>query len=366
MRMTRSEPLLHSSEEGPLLHSSEAGPVEDEMRAGGEAGGASEPTSPREVTAPLVTVGLPVYNGMPWLSEAIESVLGQTYGQLELVIADNGSTDETEAVCREYAAVDPRVRYERSEVNRGAAYNWNRVLELARGEYFKWFADDDVCDPTLLERSVEAMEARRGAALAYPRTRFIDERGTTFCMFDPRGRLAEWPAEPLERGRQMLDALFDREHDLDLICTVGIFGLTRTSALRAVRPLGGFSGADWIVVLELALAGEVIQLPESLSVIRRHPDALSWQNFQPGVSRTEFAKAQQRFHDPSKHGRLAAEIGLWRRYWEMAVGIAGSPLPVADRARLLARYVRICGSRAAQRGRRTLRARLGAVRSSEG
>ncbi len=306
--------------------------------------------------SPRVTVGLPVYNGLPWLVDAVESVLAQTFADFEIVIADNGSTDDTERLCREFAARDPRVRYERSEVNRGAAYNWNRVLDLAKGEYFKWFADDDLCDPELLGLSVAAMEAHPRAALVYPRTRFIDEHGQTFLTFDEGGHLAHWPGDSLQRGRQMLDALFDRQHGLDLICTVGIFGLTRTSIARQIRPMGGYSGADWIVVLELTLAGDVVQLPESLSVIRRHPDALSWQNFQADVTRTEFALTQQQFHDPSRGGRLAAELGLWRHYVELARAINRSSLSRNDRLSLLAHYARICASRAARRGLSIVRA----------
>ena len=92
---------------------------------------------------PLVSVGLPVYNGERYLREAVDSVLGQTYVNLELVISDNASTDATEAICREYAARDPRVRYHRAERNRGAVWNFNRAFELARGEFFMWQAFDD-------------------------------------------------------------------------------------------------------------------------------------------------------------------------------------------------------------------------------
>jgi cellulose synthase/poly-beta-1,6-N-acetylglucosamine synthase-like glycosyltransferase len=84
---------------------------------------------------PHVSVGLPVFNGERYLRQAIESIQSQT--DLELIISDNASTDATEGICREYATRDPRVRYYRSDQNRGAAWNHNRVVELARGEYFK-------------------------------------------------------------------------------------------------------------------------------------------------------------------------------------------------------------------------------------
>jgi glycosyltransferase involved in cell wall biosynthesis len=305
-----------------------------------------------------VTIGLPVYNGMPWLPEALHSALAQTFADLEVVVADNGSTDETEAFCRDLAARDPRLRYERSEVNRGAAYNYNRVLELARGDYFKWFADDDLCDPELVEQSVAVLDARPGVSLVYPRTRFIDANGATLSTFDDEGLLARWPRDPVARGRRMLEALFDREHGLDAICTVGVFGLTRTAVLRRIRPMGAYHGADWTIVMELALAGEVVQLPGSLSAIRRHEGAVSWQNFQD-VSRADYAASQQAFHDPARRGWLAAELGLWRHYWELAAAIVTAPQPRANRLRLLASYLAMCGVRLGRRALSLARSHAG-------
>ena len=67
-----------------------------------------------------VSIGIPVYNGSNYVAEAIESVLAQTYGDFELILSDNASTDATEEICRDYAAHDSRVRYHRETVNRGA------------------------------------------------------------------------------------------------------------------------------------------------------------------------------------------------------------------------------------------------------
>ena len=69
---------------------------------------------------PRVSIGLPVFNGEQFLPAAIDSLLDQTYSDFELVISDNGSTDNTETICRDYAAKDPRVRYYRSNRNRGS------------------------------------------------------------------------------------------------------------------------------------------------------------------------------------------------------------------------------------------------------
>ena len=84
---------------------------------------------------PRVTIGMPVYNGACHVAQAIDSLLSQTFGDFELIIADNASTDRTGDICREYQARDPRVRYIRHATNRGAVFNWNFVVAEARGQY---------------------------------------------------------------------------------------------------------------------------------------------------------------------------------------------------------------------------------------
>ena len=126
---------------------------------------------------PRASIGLPVYNGERFLAAAIDSVLEQTFSDLELIISDNASTDKTAEICRQYVARDPRIRYYRKETNNGGPWNFNRVFQYARGEFFKWQAADDVCAPTLVERSVEMLDRNQTAVLCYPRTMVIDGRG---------------------------------------------------------------------------------------------------------------------------------------------------------------------------------------------
>ena len=90
---------------------------------------------------------MPVYNGQKFISEAIESILEQTFTNFELIISDNASTDDTQRICEIFTKVDSRVHYYRYHSNMGAAANYNRVVELASGEFFKWAAHDDQCAP---------------------------------------------------------------------------------------------------------------------------------------------------------------------------------------------------------------------------
>ena len=94
--------------------------------------------------APRLSIGLPVYNGEKYITDSIEALLGQSYTDFELIISDNASTDSTGDICRRYEKEDSRVRYFRQPQNIGLAPNHNFVVHEARGELFKWAANDDL------------------------------------------------------------------------------------------------------------------------------------------------------------------------------------------------------------------------------
>ncbi len=99
---------------------------------------------------PLISIGLPVFNGSNFLAEAIESVLNQTYKNFELIISDNASTDSTPEICEKFASEDGRIQYYRNEKNLGAGANYDRCFHLSSGEFFKWIAHDDIIEQKYL------------------------------------------------------------------------------------------------------------------------------------------------------------------------------------------------------------------------
>ena len=134
--------------------------------------------------SPLISIGLPVFNGEQFLERALKSLFGQTYGDFELLISDNGSSDRTQEICRDYQARDQRVTYWRHDRNRGAAWNYNFVVEQSRGTFFKWAAHDDECAPQFLAKCLECFhEADETTVLCYPRTLFINAQGAVFAKF---------------------------------------------------------------------------------------------------------------------------------------------------------------------------------------
>jgi len=110
---------------------------------------------------PLVSIGMPVYNGERFIRQALDSLLAQDYENFELIISDNASTDGTREICLEYGAKDKRIRYYQNEKNMGGAWNFRHVLELASGEYFMWAAHDDLWEPDFVSTLTACLTRNR-------------------------------------------------------------------------------------------------------------------------------------------------------------------------------------------------------------
>lgn len=210
-----------------------------------------------------VSIGIPVYNGERFLAQTLDSILDQTYQDFEVIISDNASDDATEAICRSYAEKDSRIHYCRNATNLGAAYNYNRLVDLARGKYFKWAAHDDLLAPTFLERSVEMLEEYPDYALVYPLSSIIDEEG------EPVRQLRSISGLDSDRPyRRFRSHAGQRGVHQNMV-----FGVIRTDVLRRTRLIGAYSSSDRILNAELALYGAFYEIPEVLFFKRNHPDA---------------------------------------------------------------------------------------------
>jgi Glycosyl transferase family 2 len=211
----------------------------------------------------LVTIGLPTRNGERALSQAVQSVLDQSYGPLELVISDNASDDGTEEICRQFARADARVRYYRQPRNIGLVGNFEAVLRLARGTYLKWLGDDDWLTPTYVERCVEVLDDDAALILVTTQQAHVDPDGTVETAAFDATRLRS--ARPVERFAEMLRLLNESHLLLD-----PLYGLMRrTPVSRLPRPVMVFE--DQVFAARLALAGPFGHVHEVLSYRRAHP-----------------------------------------------------------------------------------------------
>ncbi len=137
------------------------------------------------MNTPKVSIGMPVYNGGRFLKEALDSLLVQTFTDFELIISDNASTDETEAICQDYAAKDKRIRYIRQTENRGAIANFQFVLDEAVGEYFMWAAADDIWSSEFIMTCNRLLSDNKQVGMAMTA---YDVQSMTSCIFNLRFR----------------------------------------------------------------------------------------------------------------------------------------------------------------------------------
>jgi glycosyltransferase involved in cell wall biosynthesis len=271
----------------------------------------------RSDSAPLVTIGVPAYNAEQFIGAALESLLGQTMRDIEVVVSDNASTDGTEKLCRELAARDSRLRYVRQPVNRGGAANFNAVFELRHpgSRYFKWAAADDVYDPRYLEAVLGLLQSDRTVAVAHTATDDIDEEGRFLRTWDDQGLQADHPDVAVRFA-----SLSQHHHEC-----FSIFGLMEAETLAGTRGLGYYPESDRVLLAELALRGRLVDVPEVLFHRRQHA----------GRSVNAYPSARQRvaWFNPELVGRpVFPEWRLGRGY----VGaVLTAPLSVRDRARCL-------------------------------
>lgn len=269
-------------------------------------------------SAPRVSVGMPVYNGERWISAAIDSILGQTYRDLELVICDNASTDATADICRAYAARDPRVRYYRNSTNVGVFENYNRVFRHAAGNYFKWASSNDICADRFIERCVEVLDTRTDVVLCCGRTALIGERVDEFQDYDDRLDLQD--ASPCTRLRKFL-----AEIRLNNVFN----GVVRAQALARTGLLRAYFSSDIALFAELAMRGKFVQLPERLFFRRMTAD-----------SATKLTTAERLREYQGRRGGARILFGHWKLCFGYLGAVTRAPLTVRERACAYRRVLR--------------------------
>jgi hypothetical protein len=291
------------------------------------------------MTAPRVSIGMPIYNGEAYMAETIDSILGQTFGDFELIISDNASTDATEEIARRYVAEDRRVRYVRNAENVGAARNYNQLVGFAEADYFKWAGYDDILLPTNLERCVAALDADGGLAIAYPRTTIIDGDGEVVREHHDN---LDMPAhDPVERVRG-----FAQRFTLCNPC----FGVQRIAALRRTRLVQPFVSSDVPLLVEMAILGRWHEVPERLFLRRIHDTS----SRQGQVTMAQVAA----WFDPKRKTPVAPDT---RMIAESERAIVRSDLPGPAKGRATGAFLSAWGLRRARvrggRAKAALRAR---------
>ena len=261
----------------------------------------------------IVSVGIPTYNRAAKLARAAESVLRQTHGDIELVISDNASGDETERLCRELVARDARVRYLRAYANRGPTANFNTVIGEMRGEYVMLLSDDDWLEETYVERCLAALLGDPARRLVCGRAHYLDGGRTAHL-----GLLSSFDSP--DPATRVLDYLRGVDEN-------GLFyGLARADTLRAAAPLRNALGNDWLLVASILVQGHAITV-ETTQI-----------NRELGGTSADFGKLTATLGLPRAQARAPHLVMAWETLAEILWrGRAFRRLAPAARVRLAAR-----------------------------
>jgi len=268
---------------------------------------------------PRVSIGMPVFNGERFIRAAIESVLAQTFGDWELVISDNASTDNTPAIAREYAESDQRIRLLVQPENLGAAPNFNATFAATGGEYFMWLPHDDTIHPEWVAQCVAVLDTEPDVQLVYGQELSMDEHGEV---------VGERPyLQPNARptARERIYAILNNDRG-----SPAVFGLMRRATLTRTGLIGSYDASDQVLLVDLALQGRIVELPDWLFYHREHGERSVDTHPDRHTANTWFATRNR--------GRRT--FPEWRLLTEYLRVISRAPLPVRDRWDCLIQFLR--------------------------
>ena len=206
------------------------------------------------MNTPLVTIGLPVYNGAHYLRTTLDSLLAQTWQDFALIIWDDASTDESYEIACSYARKDNRLTVRRHDTNVGMINNFGSVVRAASSPFFMWASDHDIWEPAFIEKLVAEIQEDKKVVLAYSLVRLIDSDGNEIIhrpkRFETSGMsLVERLEEIFKKGEgygSMIYGLFRR----DALCECGFYR-------KVLIP-------DTVLIWEIITLGNIIQVPEVL------------------------------------------------------------------------------------------------------
>lgn len=209
---------------------------------------------PTEIKLPKVSVGIPTYNRVAILKQAINTVLDQDYANIELIISDNASTDQTQEICEKLSCKDGRVKYVRQEYNRGPAANLEEVLHRSGGEFFMWLSDDDWIDSSYISECVKALLKEDDLSLVSGKVKYYSQDNSVYE--GKRFNLLQ------DSGLNRLLGYYLKVRDNGVF-----YGVMRKRDLRNIVMVNTM-GMDALIIATIAFLGKVKTL-DSVSVHRR-------------------------------------------------------------------------------------------------
>ena len=263
--------------------------------------------------SPRVSIVIPTYNRAAFFAEALQSAVAQTYPNIEVVVADDASTDATPEVCREYAG-DPRVKVHRHETNLGPNGNWQYGLQAATGTYVGILADDDVQDPTFVEQLMEPVQHDPSLGVVFSDHWIIDGEGQV--MQDATERIGASYGRGTREGGLVSDTA--RTFFIDKSVYIGAV-LFRRDVLtqQPLHPKARSAMGAWLLYQAFQSGARAFYVPKRLMRCRWVEGSVSRsQRFRLGLLRgnifrlrTQLQDEELRAHHPALRAELIEEMG---------------------------------------------------------
>ncbi len=133
----------------------------------------------------MVSIVMPAYNAGKTIRKSVESIIAQTVTDWELIVIDDGSTDDTAAILTELSGLDSRIRFLQNNNNSGASYTRNRAVALAQGEWIAFLDSDDLWNPEKLEKQLALSQLYTDMVVCYTASSFIDDEGNPYGYIMP-------------------------------------------------------------------------------------------------------------------------------------------------------------------------------------
>ena len=197
---------------------------------------------------PLVSIGMPIYNEGRFIKESLDSLVNQDYINIELIVSDNCSTDNSDKICKEYVEQHDWISYHRFSRNIGASGNSRYVLQEAQGKYFMWASGHDLWSEKFISESVKLLESHQEAAVVVATTNWIGEDGM------PYARESGWTdTRGMDIIARYFTVMWGNMHP--------VLGMIRRSYIMDYPPIN-VVGSDLILLSRLALEGDFLHVPD--------------------------------------------------------------------------------------------------------
>lgn len=207
----------------------------------------------KHLKEPLVSIGLPVFNGADHFELAVKSILEQSYQNIELIISDNGSTDGTARIAKKFASQDSRIKFIKNNENIGVLNNFNLVLQQSSGRFFMWAASDDLHSQNFVEECVNHLIANPKAVLCQTRV--------AVCLENPEQVIYY---SNLNSFKNKTSVEMRYKETLYNFPAVSIYGMYRTKLAKSIPGFRDVPGGDLLWVEQLSLTGNFIQCEKTL------------------------------------------------------------------------------------------------------